>query len=430
MFQCVFLALLATLAPAAQADIQQLPDHASALAWVEKWEAQNARQTGTSPRGVYAVSDARYTGIKKALDAVWAGFRTSYPAETRGLEQAPYPVLVEDADVINAYAVYDAVSGELPFLFVIHTSALKASEPEQLGLYAHELAHLVFRHNVPGKAEAMRKFYTVAKGAPEPLGFLQKNEPRLQKDVAAYLKLVGDVGPVADESLGGLIMDPVGESNYAPLQKFLLRKYVHLNQDAACAKISPAFQRLMAAAAERIRPGLPTLSRGENLAPLSGEVLGHFQNCAKGANPGLVALFSESSGLSKEQVTQLVPAADIQAFDSAGSVVEGLLAITRHRHQQMRAIAKKRDLSRVRIFSEEEQADDAGARVLMGMGLTPKGLSDFLLNWLGGSDYRKACEETISAGKVPEYGALTHLHHETCYRVFHLGKLEEYLQKQ
>jgi hypothetical protein len=84
------------------------------------------------------------------------------------------------------------------------------------------------------------------------------------------------------------------------------------------------------------------------------------------------------------------------------------------------------DVSTLRYYTTEEQADDVAIAVLYKIGADPLALTKFLEErYVVGAD-RAACENEIAAGE-PTYGILSIRHHSRCWRIAHGRALASWL---
>jgi len=156
----IILAASASLSTAAQgseggADYLFFGEQHEALEWFARYESRSRAGLGLPARAVVPESDPRYAVTERKLSVIWDAFKSAYPEATAGLRE-PKLVILEDP-VKNAYALYERATRTLPYLFVVQTGLIEGlSEDEMLGVMAHELAHLVFKHVLPGVSDRVQ----------------------------------------------------------------------------------------------------------------------------------------------------------------------------------------------------------------------------------------------------------------------------------
>ncbi len=156
---------------------------------MESIHAINNRSS--KPKAILPRPNSLYDGLDEAIAVVMDGYRELYP-ELVGDLPNPRSIIMEDP-VLNAFVFNHNVnpSGKAPYYIIVNTGTLGAeiSRSKLLGVMAHELAHLFFRHSRPEVREKLDKYYAV-NGEKEPLGFEQENNPTVEKIVKAYVHAV------------------------------------------------------------------------------------------------------------------------------------------------------------------------------------------------------------------------------------------------
>lgn len=141
------------------------------------------------PKTIMPRPHSLYDDVDEAIAVIMDGFRDLYP-EVVGDLPNPRCVIMDDS-VANAFVFNHTLnpSGLVPYFIVVNTGSMspELGRSTLLGVMAHELTHLFFRHSRPEVQEKLDKYYAVT-GNKEPLGFSQENNPTIEKIVKAYVE--------------------------------------------------------------------------------------------------------------------------------------------------------------------------------------------------------------------------------------------------
>ena len=428
----IILAASASLSTAAQgseggADYLFFGEQHEALEWFARYESRSRAGLGLPARAVVPESDPRYAVTERKLSVIWDAFKSAYPEATAGLRE-PKLVILEDP-VKNAYALYERATRTLPYLFVVQTGLIEGlSEDEMLGVMAHELAHLVFKHVLPGVSDRVQIYYRVDRSE-EPLGYLQRNDEALKASVKEYLEKAEDVGPFLLPQLNGMPSPAFGPTTYGRLLDYLRGKTSGDPSRPICAiaseeyagwfnslvvRISNMDQKLHVSAEESTRLEQNTRRFTED-----------FRQCLEGERVDLVALLAQAFQVSEDFARAQLKPADIAAFDAHSNVLDALRDLVLEKRARMSELDQTSDLEHARIYTFEEQADEVSYQVMKSAGRDPMGVASFLLDNYASAAEQADCKATVEAGRVPDYGGLGDPHHSMCFRYFHLKRFGE-----
>lgn len=141
------------------------------------------------PKTIMPRPHSLYDEVDEAIAAIMDGFRDLYP-EVVGDLPNPRSVIMEDSTA-NAFVFNHTLNsgGKVPYYIVVNTGSMtpELGRSALLGVMAHELTHLFFRHSRQEVREKLEKYYVVS-GDKEPLGFMQENNPTVAKIVKAYVE--------------------------------------------------------------------------------------------------------------------------------------------------------------------------------------------------------------------------------------------------
>ena len=77
----------------------------------------------------------------------------------------------------------------------------------------------------------------------------------------------------------------------------------------------------------------------------------------------------------------------------------------------------------IRIFTEEDEADEAAVRVAKLLGLDASELANALLVHTD-PEFAPICSDILAKGKIPAYGGFVDPHHSPCWRQWRNQKLK------
>lgn len=403
-------------------------DDAAASEWFGELEGMLAAEAGREPRALLPQSDPRYPRMRELLDRGWLSYQDAFPLGEVG-EHRVGLVLVDDPS-INAFVAPDPDLGRAALAVMVQSGVLDsdASDEELLGLVMHELQHAVGLHALPGRAEALRRYYQVRPGEPEPLGKSQPNDPAAQEALETLIGIGSEVGLQPYEELNDL--------PFFPGLLFTTMQLAHragIEHDAAACENAGAALELFGEFVQghfRTLDGALMLGEdGGDLDFVTSEYAAALRDeCLAGSTATIFDILAVQLGTTPDVLRSAIPADDLALLDDK-PVIDAIQALTRDRYATIHAIddalqsRSGAGIESLRYYSTEEAADDVTVPVLRQAGLHPDGLSSFFLAILPPDD-RAACSAILDAGEVPPYGVdLTDNHHATCFRAWHLRQL-------
>lgn len=401
-------------------------EQTAAEQWFMKFETAVAAEQFRGPRAIIPSSDPRWQHMRQLLDRGWDAYQDVNPVGDLA-SASPALIVIEDPTV-NAFVVPDLDTGKAGFAVVVQTGLLDkgGEDAPLLGLVMHELQHAVGLHIVADVKQRIRRFY--AAGAyEEPLGFEQVDDATVREAVDAWRRVADEVGPFADEELGGM---PVGESQLARIFKTALLPHVESHAEA-CAGPMADLEALQA----DLVPQLDMLDMTWDVdAELRGRIdagLGRLrEECMADFTQSFADVVAGIAGTTPQAILDGMTAED-RALAEGVHFIAAIEALGIDRRAKLRAVeqayatATGQPWDRVRYFSTEEAADDATVPVLDAMDMQPDALGVFLVNVLDDATIPR-CRSLLDDGATPPYGAdLSDEHHATCWRIAHVAQLAD-----
>jgi hypothetical protein len=380
--------------------------------------------------------------LQAMVDALYPSIVAELPAETQGMAEPPHVVLIDDA-LPNAFAANDPRESppRAPWLLFVNEGLLTLNAPaeEVRGVMAHEIAHLVAKHQFPDAPARVRRHYsTGARDEKSVVPSLEKDDEQVRAFADKFESLVAFGGAFDVPALKGFpvrfsgLIKPIryhvffemmgrvpttecGEygQKYGAMQESLrkhLSKFDHQLRIEGAAV--PETERV-ATEAERAATACAT-SASITLTDLAVE---H----ELAMNPGRRSELEAASAKGPEALRAAVLDADEIAVDDGGGgdVVSKLLALGKMKRQLLAKHVQSAagGADKLRRYAEEVEADQIAVRVLRHAGIAPAAGAGFLLRSLD-SGARAQCDATLGRGEVPPFGGFSFLHPATCWRVF------------
>lgn len=396
--------------------------HADAIGWFEGFAKRNRIQAKALP----PTMDAYYDVLEKELDVIWKSFVDLFERDTEGLTKPPFIVLT-DAKEVNAFAVYDTELGVSPHVFMVNVGVFtskngKANDVQLRGLIAHELAHHVLKHGWPGSREKVQKWYSADTAIGDGFGWQQKDDATLRSKGLAFLIGVTDTGD-----------DPLVEWNGVPRPGGVLYEtlgYVHRSaktkEPEKCAAAETAFDAIgsyLATVTDPLQTLPLTTPVKKRIDELTRAYVGQELACGSSSAETLWVSLAEQLQTSEAVLKSKLKPTTVALIDNAASPAEALFALVKRADQGTIALG---DVSKLRYYSTEEEADDVSVNVLFRAGHDANGMASFIEDIAYSDKSAKACSAAADLGEPP-YGPLRDSHHHSCWRIWHANKLVSYL---
>ena len=373
-----------------------------------------------SPGTILPATDPRFARVQKIVDKHWAAILPKYAPNI------PPPVaLLVDSDVQNAFAVYDPRVKKEADGIVILSAILTLGDADVEAIVAHELGHLVTKNAIPSYQAAVFKYYKAPLDK-EPLGIEQNDDPTIRAQVEPYRDDATEVGEFSWAEFHGI---PVGNG----LLSQFWSGYITANYKAAnpgCAQFATDYNAMQAVLSSGVTADQTTIvlnaAQLASLDTASKAVEASSVTCMKPpAGTDFFQALADKYSLTRDQVVQAFPQdkVDIVTGKDALTGLFGMVDIARAR---LRQVKSNPDFPQFRYYTQEEQADDFAMGILKAEGTSPENMGAALLSFEP-ADQKTACTDMIAANTVPAYGDLSDPHHSNCYRAFHAHAFKAYL---
>jgi hypothetical protein len=396
--------------------------HADALGWFEGIAKRYQLDGKPLP-----TTDPNYDPLEKELEVIWKSFTELFPRDTEGLTKPPFIVLTDSQDV-NAFAIYDPELAISPHVFIVNVGIFtskngRANTTQIRGLIAHELAHHVLKHQWPDNREKVQKWYSVDKAAADGFGWQQKDDPTLRKTGVAFVTATTDTGD-----------SPLVEWNGVPRLGGILSKtltYVHRDARARepekCSASELAYEALeiyLKSVTDTLQTLSLTAAVKKRIDELTRAYVEKELACGGSSTDTLWKSLAEQYQTTEAAFkAQLAKTTTATIIDNARSPTDAVFSLVKRYDQSTVSLG---DVSKLRYYSTEEEADDVSINVLFRAGYDANGTAS-LLEDIGRDDaWAKACKAASDAGE-PSYGPLSDDHHHACWRIWHSKQLIKYL---
>ena len=401
-----------------------------AIDWANSVSAQLGTGMGAKRFEVLPASDSRYPVLQAQVSELWRAMQALFPKYTAGLNEPP--VVLVDSDVMNAFVPKHLLSpNKIAHTVVVLTALLdKAGSAENKdmlsGMFAHELAHSVFRHVLDNYQARLNKYYKVGF---EGLGYESLRDSQLDSLLKTWSSGSAMAGDITAGELYNLPSEGVGR----PLMRRIWNEMVNsFGSSQACweakdtNKVWTSYQRSsdFASAVVLLNSDRPALA-------LASESLIKSTDTCLGSTPvPFLGLVSKVTGVPESVLAQMPAFAELnQSFVSAPTPSQGLQAIIEPIRDSMLEVESQVSLDSLGYFTYEEHADDISLIVHKFLGWKTQSLSDFFKVVMAPEDLAR-CESLMTAGVVPPAGAFSDPHRAVCYRIDHLYRLESQMRDQ
>jgi len=399
-----------------------------------------------------------------AAAKVYAAFQKIYPEVTQDMPGPPR-ILMVDATGINAFAMpnpfIDEADGRstAPWVFVYFTGFfVDGMTDAQVELVAaHELAHLLLRNGNPDLFKPI--YYRESAGEQGKIfGAYEPNEPLIEEHVNLIQDIGSRIGQVVVPELNGVPTPFLWTSFIEDNQEFpaYLRylRYLHIAQSpastnkAACNQAAAAFQEAFETVQRHKTDDLDVDLGADSgkldtatkrYASAEASCLAHVKvtfrdvviyakrdkredrNAAKtlakiGNNEAQLRRYlnlSQAEVEADEADPQGSPSNIVTKILKLGAIAQTALRVhfadPTFKYQELR------------IYTKEDDSDEAAVRVAKLLGMNANDLGEALLH--KDPSYATHCRDLIAKDQVPPYGGAIEVHHATCWRYYRNAKL-------
>ncbi|MBX3229556.1 MAG: M48 family metalloprotease [Labilithrix sp.] len=407
-----------------------------------------AQFTGAGATVAGVDSDERAVRL---VGEVFEGYRKVFPEETAGLDKAP-PVVIVQAAPVNAFALGNfiedgALVPKSPWCFFVNSGLLAHgnTDDELRGVIAHELGHLILQTFRPDVQARVRHTYTLGTESEDGiLGAAQPDDPTLAPAIGRLLQ-----GQTRNGAVAHLGMNVVAPGIYIRLLGSQLRPTPATQE--VCASVQPKLlalgtkqmEFLPGAAAQDLTPRIPNATELAELEALTADAMTAIEACAApnavdvGSLGAISALLqglppSAASDPSSPVFAQIQAGMhpleqEVDAEMPTATFFDRVVRAEPRVRNDIVAIRSSLDMSRVRVYDYEEDADDASMRVLHAIGKDPHGIGNFTLSLLP-AEQRAACIADVAAGKHIGFGEAYDVHPLPCWRYYHAQQFTKALE--
>lgn len=426
--------------------------HEAAIAHAEGFLASIGRKPPVTAH------DARYARAEDLVAEIYQAFTVLWPEQTAGMTTTPRIVIVDDKEELNAFAGFDdrPEVARFPWVLYIHASAFEGVVPDvQLeGLFAHELAHLLLKNVTTDAKKALRRHYAI--GAKETLGAIQRDDPALRNAAERWEELGRFAGEIRIPQMNGVpaAIGIEGEPRYLLLMREMFKLYAATSPRAeTCTAAKASAQAYQAILSPLLDANdyrvVDDPAAAAKLDAATKKFIGELTACFAHVKTSMFQVVVESTlaripdpaqrAALEKQIrenpdaarAELQPDDEERKLDVARegtNVAETLLLASKTKLDALARLEATAPVAwdKLRIFTEEEEADDAATRVMLHLGKDPQAGAAF--NFARIPAYADACKRSIATGNVPPYGGILDAHHGTCWRYWHSGELAKALK--
>ena len=397
--------------------------------WYETYRSTLSLALGGDTGDVIDFGDKRYVVLNEMIAKLWPAFQKLNPEEVGGVP-APIVLLLQNTTP-NAFATYDRIKKIDPNVFFVLSSLIEGDFDNRdavLGVISHELSHHALHHSVPGVSSKIDKYYVADSG--EPLGALQNNDPKIKDLVANWIEAATLIGPFSLPEMRGMPVPSFGYPHLYTLTKSLAGS--HTDRDA-CSKMTDATNDALSIIVKGLNIATQELtisdvSELEKLGAARDNYNKQLADCLHGDTKTVLDAMTSLFGITESQAFDgsFLTEKERNLMKMSGNTAEALIAFSNSLSDKKAELNSQTDISKVRNYTIEEQADDTAVEVLLAIGESSEPLIKFFKSAIPSSQIG-SCLSVIDDGKVPGYGVLSDKHHSTCYRIFHAKQIESHL---
>jgi hypothetical protein len=397
-----------------------------AIDWMKQVAPRLKSSMGAKKFDVVELSDPRYAVLQSYVHDLWVGYRELFPTQTANLNEPP--VVLVDTEVSNAFVTKHVLQKDKIAHAIVVLSALvdEAGGVDKrdfmTGIFAHELAHSVFRHLLPEYEARVDKFYDADKAR---IGFTATRNSQLDRVMGAWVQSAQLVGDLTNSELQMLPSNGLGKPIF--LKLWVAIKATLDEENAVC---KAAHQSLLGWL--KLQP-ISTFETAYSIADLgavnaaSNQVVTQSKQCYQGKKASFIELFAKVLGTTSDQLKGIPEVQEMAAqFDAAADPVQGLQNLVTPLRAAMIKVEKALPLAKVGNFTAEEHADDVSLIVHRYINRDPMSLANFFRSAMPKADLSK-CDSILQAGGLPPTGAFSDGHRALCYRVIHLVDLNKFI---
>jgi hypothetical protein len=412
-------------APAGPPRYVVFPDRAAALTWYAGL-LPILNQAGLQLGNPAPESDRGWAVLEGMVAEQWPIFQRL--ATQRVGELPPPQVMLIASQELNAFAMRDPRTGQLPHAIFVLAPALQL-EPEALkAIIAHELSHHALGHTDPAIEQQITRYYR-ARGQ-EPLGYLQRDDAAVRNRVETWLGHAAMVGPFVDDDFGGLPLPTLGMPVLGELLFHVVRRY---SRDARpeCTTLRRAGQEMFASLRGAVSPAflafdLDSQNRSQ-LRSASARFRDAARGCLNGPEDALLPAAVQLFQTPAERLLRGASPEELEIFRAEAPFIDSLVELSLLHFGEMRQLMEGYAWDELRSYTTEDSADENASRVLSGIGYPEGAMARGLQPLMDEASWR-ACAEVLDRGEVPPFGALTDPHHSTCYRIYHIRAFDRHMR--
>lgn len=374
----------------------------------------------------------RYTELNKMVAILWKPYQEMFPDRVQGVP--PPRVLILKNQRKAASVTYDRIKNLLPNVIFIYSGIIEANFMNReavLGVIAHELAHHVLQHLVPGVSAKVTKYYMVT--SKEPLGVHEPQNLNVKAQAESWIEAAQMVGTYRIPVLQGIPVPSFG----TPFLKIIAQKLSEKYPDReACRKMTTAINAAEEVVSKKLDGATGEMGDISSIETVILKAAGQSYNnelalCLAGETTSIVDFLAKSQHRSIQDVLRDTHLNDkeLAAIKQQGNTSQALIEFANLMSERLEKLNKGNNIGKFRIYSTEEQADDTAIEVLRKLNLSARPLIEFLESHMS-EEQLKNCNLVVKSGRVPAYGSLLDRHHGTCFRIYHAYQVEGYLKRK
>jgi hypothetical protein len=350
---------------------------------------------------------------------VFSAYQNLYPQFMRN-KQIPVVILTDSQLSFEAFAFMPRTHGPRRGMLVMAEGLIKRTgidEDTQLGIVAHELAHILFWHQD-------------LEGTPlRPIGRSgQPVEPETEAAFSRWMFLANIAGGHSHPAFNGLPINGLLSDE--------IRSTIELLRETGRDDCGTKLVEELETSTSQIMANysfylwdfdLDSSASAENVQRRSNELIEKISTCLE-KQPHLNQRFLQSRRYRINGRMHSAPQVLSQVSNSlnipASSDFHLVIQATRLAHQEMNRLFTNHGLGQVRWYSSEDQADEVAVSVLKHLNKDHRKFARGLLSAIEMPEHdSRRCQIDLDSASEPPYGNLSDLHHSICWRAWRLIKL-------